>query len=1221
MPLTRRRLITYSLVAGLLAVVAVAVVLGYLFGLRPQPELEVQPSYTLETVQVGDEAKGLTTVDLNHDGTPDLIVTNQEKGTVTVLTGLGDGRKDNRLIAEVITLPAGREPRSVITGDFDADGLEDFAVVNFALPAFGNSSASVFFHLEKPDFVSRFHRVTVNVGEGPSDLVAADFNKDGFLDLAVANTFSDTISILLGGKNRDFSVAPTLPAGEGPQSIEAGDFNSDGITDLVVANLYSDDFTLFIGNGIGGFQPSVPIPPAQFPYRKFAMDLLVVDLAVGDLDHDGNLDIAWVNTERPEVNLNFGDGKGGFTRPTSLRVGAGPRSVVIADANVDGLNDVVVLNSFSDEVSLLIGLGGGMFEGPINYRVGDRPLDLAVGAFNADPGLDIFVTSGEEVFVLSSGGSPPVINAISPTRGPLAGGTILIIDGENFTPSSTVTIGGVSPTNTLVAPADTIKVVLPPGPAGPADIVVTNADGTATAVDAFTYTSGAIPELDLTFTRLVFCNAENGDTISGLDHCVLNSTKDSDVANLRGGSGLDIYAAKTIDDGGHGGHGGDGDHGHPEIDSLDEIYVNNGDIDSIAGSFVDDLGVTRNVTLKSGLFDVVSGVVTNDPAPKVQYDIQIADLDNDGDLDVVAMHTDRLRILINDGSGVFTDETSARITGFTANPDFKWDDVDIGDLDMDGDLDVIGAPRWDHYGAASEPMILLNTGAASFAANFSLLANAATAAGLSTTYASHDVELADIDGDGDLDVIFSGTETNEELRVFTNTRADTGILGFVLVYPVESSRFSPAPGTGINHVSASRPLGPGDVLHPANKRRVKPLDFNGDGSVDLYFGTEDKDQIYINRGMAAPGFFTRLENVPFPEGFTYGGSTGDFDLDGRIDIVQADYPGEPMIYLNLMTPGTDIDAINASPLPPFAAIPEPMHRLASGNVGSRRDGLVGGTYWQAVTNDTTGGLDEPDGNKDVGLAAGTKTGYLSNFSQILDVDVSDFDGDGDLDIIFSLGDHQNRANRIFLNNTLEPLIFDPCFLVTTVRLCGVVGVGVIVELVDLFWGGIIIEFDDPERIFVDPIDKNCLLKYECPGCGGAGWYCPNWYNFFFDFEEAGLDPNVLTIKLFNGAGEQVAGEAVIDRNKVLSFQPRRFMQDGVGEQLFFTFELGSKGVVGERYQVPVHLEVTGVAIVKAAPAARGFFSWLIWLIAIVSVIVVGVAVYLVAARRVRFRRA
>lgn len=1012
-----------SMILGVLITLSLIFNSGRAVGQEQQAEF---PSFTPETVASGGTAKSIAAVDVNKDGNLDLIVTNQTNGTVSVLLGgVPPGIEFAPPFQLEALLEAGQQPRGVAVADFDKDGMLDIAVANWAPEQAGESTVRVFFQ-EEPviiegldevwvgDNIAFSDPVVLDVLKGPSDLVAVDANGDNIPDLVVVNTFSDSLSILLSQApillsqaqgNRSFTSAQHVPAGEGPQSIAAGLFNDDQFIDLAVANLFTRDVTLFFGDGEGSFAPAQPLPPPQFLVKRFAMDSSnTVDLAVGDLDGDGKLDVAFVYVGALRVDVFFGDGLGGLSEPASFPFGSStPRAVTIGDVDGDGHQDLIVVDASGSQVRLLLGLGNRNFKDSINYSAGELPQDAATGFFNNHPGLDIFVTFNEGVFLLGSGGSPPVIDALSPTRGPLAGGNILIISGQNFDSGTTVTIGGNTPTAMLVVPANRIKLEVPPGSAGAKDVVVTNADGSYTAVGAFTYTSDPIPELALRFQRLVFCNASGGDQLTGIDACKINSTKDADPANFDGG-GVDLYAGKT--------------HSNSSA-PTDEIYFSRSLGTPETGTFVDDLGVTRETTLATGLFEVklVAPAQPNDNN-STQYDIQIADLDSDNDLDVVALDRNSVRILINNGTNNFTDETAARI-GAMGTPGANWDDVDIGDVDLDGDLDVVAAARFD---ASNGHALLLNNGPPlwNFTVNLTLLGNTS----------SHDVDFADIDNDGDLDVVFSGNN-GSQARIFRNNLVGTGIFDFTAV----SSRLDPPLPDSVPIfflVAAGRPIAPGDV---PNARLVMPLDFNGDGLVDLFFGTSGSDFVYLNQA-SSPGFFKRLENFPSPGGFVYGASFGDLDLDGRIDIAQGDYDGQPMLYLNRITPGDSADEINAAGVPPFEPIPEPMRpctptgaatcAILPNAVGERREGLTGGTYWQSVTTAMPGGLDEPDLNKDNGLIVGTRTGFIVNFRQLLDIDLGDFDGDGDLDVSFGLGDHQDRANRIYLNQIEAPFPVITC---------------------------------------------------------------------------------------------------------------------------------------------------------------------------------------------------
>ncbi len=95
---------------------------------------------------------------------------------------------------------------------------------------------------------------------------------------------------------------------------------------------------------------------------------------------------------------------------------------------------------------------------------------------------------------LAVAGPAPTIGSVAPNSGPSSGGTPVVVTGTNFVSGSQLTIGGAAATSVIVASDTSISAATPAGPAGTADIVVTNPDGqTATLPAAFTYvsTSGA----------------------------------------------------------------------------------------------------------------------------------------------------------------------------------------------------------------------------------------------------------------------------------------------------------------------------------------------------------------------------------------------------------------------------------------------------------------------------------------------------------------------------------------------------------------------------------------------------------------------------------------------------------------------------------------------------------------------------------------------------------
>ena len=167
-----------------------------------------------------------------------------------------------------VDFATGLFPNSVAVGDFNGDGKPDLALAN------GSGTVSVL--LGNGDGTFQPH-VEYPAGPGAFSVAVGDFSGDGKLDLAVANNNgnqSGTVSVLLGNGDGTFQPHVDYPVGVGPYSVAVGDFNRDGKLDLVVAN-YPSIFTVsvLLGNGDGTFQPQVTYPVGRQPISVAVADL------------------------------------------------------------------------------------------------------------------------------------------------------------------------------------------------------------------------------------------------------------------------------------------------------------------------------------------------------------------------------------------------------------------------------------------------------------------------------------------------------------------------------------------------------------------------------------------------------------------------------------------------------------------------------------------------------------------------------------------------------------------------------------------------------------------------------------------------------------------------------------------------------------------------------------------------------------------------------------
>src|SRR5437868_7412557 len=128
-----------------------------------------------------------------------------------------------------------------------------------------------------------YNRSDFGTGNNPAAVILADFNGDGRLDFAVANSGSNTVSILLGRPDGTFAQKSDYPTGNLPQALVAADFNGDRKLDLAVLDAQGNAVSVLLGNGDGSFQMKIDYSVGTFPVGIVAADFngaKRVDLAV-----------------------------------------------------------------------------------------------------------------------------------------------------------------------------------------------------------------------------------------------------------------------------------------------------------------------------------------------------------------------------------------------------------------------------------------------------------------------------------------------------------------------------------------------------------------------------------------------------------------------------------------------------------------------------------------------------------------------------------------------------------------------------------------------------------------------------------------------------------------------------------------------------------------------------------------------------------------------------
>ena len=269
------------------------------------------------------------------------------------------------------------ESYALATGDVNEDGSMDIVAATYNISLLLGAPDGV---LQRPTLIAG--------GNAPvTQVVLADFNSDGHLDLAAA-VYADPgrVAVRLGVGNGTFTAPTDYALASPPAGLVAGDFNGDDILDLATTNPHVGGGSLLTGNGSGTFATAVSFPLTGLPTKvrsadfdgDSADDLLVYDIATSDV-----------------VHVFLSDGAGGFRIASTVNVNVTGSSDTVpgppADYDGDGTVDLIVYGAAG--VHLFVGAGDGTF-GPRTEVFSPQADAVAVADFDGDLKADIAVLRG-----------------------------------------------------------------------------------------------------------------------------------------------------------------------------------------------------------------------------------------------------------------------------------------------------------------------------------------------------------------------------------------------------------------------------------------------------------------------------------------------------------------------------------------------------------------------------------------------------------------------------------------------------------------------------------------------------------------------------------------------------------------------------------------------------------------------------------------------------------
>lgn len=315
---------------------------------------------------VGFDPRSLGAGDVDGDGDTDVVSSNRDGNSVSVLLNNGTGT-----MSLAGTTSVGSDLRGVVVADFNGDNLDDVAVSSHDSRQVAVLMSTGGGALGAPTLLS------VGAGRRPEGLTAADLNGDGQVDLAAATSLNNdswaTVFINAGGSFGFPQHFAFLGVDAGP--IVAADFDLDGDADLATANQDSNDVSILQNSGTGFFGSPTSVSTGVSPDG----------LAAGDLDGDGDADLATANQDSNNVSVLMNPGAGNawsnFCQTSANSAGAG----AIMDASG---SSSVNANTFTLEVTGAVPSSTGMFfygSGQTQQPLGNGWLCIPAPLFRLGP--------------------------------------------------------------------------------------------------------------------------------------------------------------------------------------------------------------------------------------------------------------------------------------------------------------------------------------------------------------------------------------------------------------------------------------------------------------------------------------------------------------------------------------------------------------------------------------------------------------------------------------------------------------------------------------------------------------------------------------------------------------------------------------------------------------------------------------------------------------------
>lgn len=286
--------------------------------------------------------------------------------------------------ATSVSIPTHDFPINAITADFNQDGFDDIAVINIGCGL--GCELTIYLNDGCGNFKKNEVYTLCYSGNFLSKAICGFFNKTQHIDIAVSYPSNNSFQIFLNKGNGSFT--PTLPikTRNKPTGIISGNFRGLGKEDIAVINAANSHIAFYFMDNDKRFNLAYEMTLPDIPGF----------IAAGDLNNNGYDDLVIIYPYAGQLQVFTNDKTGHFTQGNRYTLGMFPATLILGDFNNNGLLDIAATNIADNTVSVLLNQTSGdiiSFSSPMHYKVGDAPVSLAFCDSHNDGILDILVAN------------------------------------------------------------------------------------------------------------------------------------------------------------------------------------------------------------------------------------------------------------------------------------------------------------------------------------------------------------------------------------------------------------------------------------------------------------------------------------------------------------------------------------------------------------------------------------------------------------------------------------------------------------------------------------------------------------------------------------------------------------------------------------------------------------------------------------------------------------